>query len=45
MPSRIILLSRKGILISDAQAQFTDPNITVYSGTYLNAMKRVFAET
>lgn len=45
MPKTILLLGRKGILVEDAKAQIDDPNITVHSGTCLEDVKSVFAET
>jgi NAD(P)-dependent dehydrogenase (short-subunit alcohol dehydrogenase family) len=42
MAKTILLLGRKGIVVSDAQSQLPDPDLKIYTGTNIEDVKAVF---
>lgn len=44
MVKRILLLGRKGIVVSDAQAQIDDDGIEIYTGTNIDDVRSCFNE-
>lgn len=40
----ILILGRKGINVSNAEAKINDPEITVFTGTNIDDVKQTFAE-
>jgi NAD(P)-dependent dehydrogenase (short-subunit alcohol dehydrogenase family) len=42
MAKTILLLGRKGIIVSDAQSQLPDPGLKIYTGTNIEDVKAAF---
>ncbi|UGT38735.1 hypothetical protein LTV02_21690 [Nocardia yamanashiensis] len=45
MSTNVLLLGRTAIVVDDAHAQLELPEVEIYSGTSLEDLRKVFAET